>query len=197
MSRKVVQDHDPRALANEYEDESDDEEHLKAQKEEAKKLRWGHPTYDIVSLLKETGCIPEVAPEVVVDTEAIAKAGAEFIKQNNNSYAKAGKAGFTLIPEEEKPKDEDKKAEDKKTENPEKEKDSGDKIDTKPKEGEESKEDKPKEEKKEKPKKNAEQLMKEQNITNKMFWELEEGDFENMLEVKEFGTRKKLMKKIK
>ena len=192
MSRKVVQDHDPRALANEYEDESDDEEHLKAQKEEAKKLRWGHPTYDIVSLLKETGCIPEVAPEVVVDTEAIAKAGAEFLKQNNNSYAKAGKAGFTLIPEEEKPKDEDKK-----TENPEKEKDAGDKIDTKPKEGEESKEDKPKEEKKEKPKKNAEQLMKEQNITNKMFWELEEGDFENMLEVKEFGTRKKLMKKIK
>ena len=192
MSRKVVQDHDPRALANEYEDESDDEEHLKAQKEEAKKLRWGHPTYDIVSLLKETGCIPEVAPEVVVDTEAIAKAGAEFLKQNNNSYAKAGKAGFTLIPEVEKPKDEDKK-----TENPEKEKDAGDKIDTKPKEGEESKEDKPKEEKKEKPKKNAEQLMKEQNITNKMFWELEEGDFENMLEVKEFGTRKKLMKKIK
>jgi hypothetical protein len=192
MSRKVVQDHDPRALANEYEDESDDEEHLKAQKEEAKKLRWGHPTYDIVSLLKETGCIPEIAPEVVVDTEAIAKAGAEFLKQNNNSYAKAGKAGFTFIPEEEKPKDEDKK-----TENPEKEKDSGDKIDTKPKEGEESKEDKPKEEKKEKPKKNAEQLMKEQNITNKMFWELEEGDFENMLEVKEFGTRKKLMKKIK
>lgn len=39
--------------------------------------------------------------------------------------------------------------------------------------------------------------MREQNITDKMFWDLEEGDFENMLEVKEFGTRKKLMKRIK
>jgi hypothetical protein len=39
--------------------------------------------------------------------------------------------------------------------------------------------------------------MKEQNISTKMFWDLEEGDFENMLSIKEFGTRKKLMKRIK
>lgn len=39
--------------------------------------------------------------------------------------------------------------------------------------------------------------MKEQNINAKMFWDLEEGDFENMLEIKEFGTRKKLLKRIK
>lgn len=32
MRRKEVQDHDPRALANEYEDESDDEEELKKRK---------------------------------------------------------------------------------------------------------------------------------------------------------------------
>lgn len=34
MRRKEVQDHDPRALANEYEDESDDEEELKKRKAE-------------------------------------------------------------------------------------------------------------------------------------------------------------------
>jgi len=34
VRRKSVQDHDPRALANEYEDESDDEEELKKVKAE-------------------------------------------------------------------------------------------------------------------------------------------------------------------
>lgn len=34
MRRKTVQDHDPRALANEYEDDSDDEEELKKRKDE-------------------------------------------------------------------------------------------------------------------------------------------------------------------
>jgi hypothetical protein len=47
IKKKVLQDFDPRALANEYIDESDDEEEIKKVKEEAKKLRWGPPTYDI------------------------------------------------------------------------------------------------------------------------------------------------------
>jgi len=62
---------------------------------------------------------------------------------------------------------------------------------------EEKKEDTKKEEKKEKPKKTADKLMEEQNITKTLFWTLEEGDFENLLEIKEFGVRKKLMKRIK
>jgi len=159
-------------------------------------VRWGHPTYDIVSLLKETGCIPEAAPqEVEIDLEAIAKAGAEFVKQNNNAYAKAGKPGFVHI-EEEKPKDED-KSKDEKAEDKSKDAKADEDKDKKDEKKDEESKEKPKEEKKEKPKVPTDKLMKEQNITDKMFWDLEEGDFENMLEVKEFGTRKKLMKKIK
>jgi hypothetical protein len=30
-----------------------------------------------------------------------------------------------------------------------------------------------------------------------MFWDLEEGDFENMLQIKEFGTRKRLLRRLK
>jgi hypothetical protein len=47
IKKKDIQDRDPRALANEYNDESDDEEEIKKVKEEEKKLRWGPPTYDI------------------------------------------------------------------------------------------------------------------------------------------------------
>jgi len=39
--------------------------------------------------------------------------------------------------------------------------------------------------------------MEEQNISKTLFWTLEEGDFEKLLEIKEFGVRKKLMKRIK
>jgi hypothetical protein len=39
--------------------------------------------------------------------------------------------------------------------------------------------------------------MKEQKITATMFWDLEEGDFENMLQIKEFGTRKRLLRRLK
>jgi len=39
--------------------------------------------------------------------------------------------------------------------------------------------------------------MEEQNISKTLFWTLEEGDFENILEIKEFGVRKQLMKRIK
>merc|ERR1712195_154288 len=122
----------------------------------------GHPTYDIVSLLKETGCIPEAAPqEVEIDLEAIAKAGAEFVKQNNNAYAKAGKPGFVHV-EEEKPKDEDKSKDEK--------------AEDKSKDAKADEDKDKKDEKKEKPKVPTDKLMKEQNITDKMFWDLEEGD---------------------
>merc|ERR1712166_1541786 len=141
-------------------------------------LRWGSPSYDIVSLLKETGAIPEVAPaEEKIDAAVATKAGAEFLKQNNNVYAKLGKSGFTLVEEKEP---EEKKAE---TE----EKPEGKKAEEK---AEEKKEDTKKEEKKEKPKKSADKLMEEQNISKTLFWTLEEGDFEKLLEIKKFGVRK-------
>jgi len=193
IALKATQNYDPRVLANDNEDDSEDEEVAKKRKDFDRILRWGSPDYDIEALLKETGAIPEEAPvEVKIDAEVAAKAGLEFVKENNNVYAKLGKPGFVMI-EEKKAETEEKKSEEK------------------PEGGhfalvecEESqgtshyeKEDTKKEEKKEKPKKTAAQLMKEQNITKTLFWCLEEGDFENILEIKEFGVRKKLMKRIK
>jgi hypothetical protein len=123
--------------------------------------------------LSETGCLVEVEDKKV-DTEAVTKAGQDFLKANNNIYAKAEKPGFELIlnPEE------------KVAEVKEEKKD------------EAKKEDKKEEKKEDAPKKSTIALLKENSITDAMFWTLTEDEIKDKLEVKDFGPRKKLMKRI-
>jgi len=117
IALKATQNYDPRVLANDNEDDSEDEEEAKKRKDFDRILRWGSPDYDIVSLLKETGAMPEEAPaEEKIDAEVAIKAGLEFLKQNNNVYAKLGKSGFEEKEPEEKKAETEEKPECEKTE---------------------------------------------------------------------------------
>lgn len=159
-------------LANNLDEDSETEEEQKKRKEDDLKKKYGMPTYNIEQLFKETGCIVEKsAEELKKDSDKKAAKFAELKEASRKAIYEAQKEA-----------------------DPEEKKD----VDTTDKKEEPKKEEPKKEDKKDEEKKVVCPLakMKELNIDNDMFWGLDEAMFKDSLEIKDFGPRKKLLKRI-
>jgi len=137
------------------------------------------PTYNIEQLFKETGCIVEKSAEEL--KKASDAKEAKFAELKEASRKAIYEAQKEAEPEE-------KKSEEDNTI------DTTDKAETKKEEP--KKEEPKKEDKKEIIVVCPLAKMKELNIDNEMFWGLDEAMFKDTLEIKDFGPRKKLLKRI-
>jgi len=179
VNKKKLLNVDPRVLANEMGSDDETEEEQKKRKEDEKKKKYGMPTYNIEQLFKETGCIVEKSAEEL--KKASDAKEAKFAELKEASRKAIYEAQKEAEPEE-------KKSEEDNTI------DTTDKAETKKEEP--KKEEPKKEDKKEIIVVCPLAKMKELNIDNEMFWGLDEAMFKDTLEIKDFGPRKKLLKRI-